>query len=76
MFVFAFQFLPYQTGDENISIENTSTTTNTNSAIINSSIRKLIKISDITGREVKYKRNTPLFYIYDNGLVEKRITIE
>ena len=38
--------------------------------------RKLQKTVDILGRETKPKTNTPLFYIYDDGTVEKRIVIE
>ena len=38
--------------------------------------RKLEKTVDILGRETKGKKNQPLFYIYDDGTVEKRITIE
>jgi thiol-disulfide isomerase/thioredoxin len=38
--------------------------------------RKLISIVDILGRETKGTKNEPLFYIYDDGTVEKRITIE
>jgi hypothetical protein len=37
---------------------------------------KLIKIIDVLGRETPYKKRTPLFYIYDDGTVEKRIVIE
>jgi hypothetical protein len=37
---------------------------------------KLLKIVDVLGREVKPTSNTPLFYIYDDGTVEKRIIIE
>jgi hypothetical protein len=37
---------------------------------------KLLKVVDMLGRESKPKSNTPLFYIYDDGTVEKRITIE
>jgi len=36
---------------------------------------KLIKIVDVLGRIAIPKPNTPLFYIYDNGRVEKKITI-
>jgi len=36
----------------------------------------LIKITNILGQETPYRRNTPLFYIYDDGTVEKRIVIE
>ena len=38
--------------------------------------KMLLKITDILGRETKGKKNTPLFYKYDDGTVEKRITIE
>jgi len=40
------------------------------------SIKKLIKIVDVLGRETKKAKNEPLFYIYDDGTVEKRITVE
>jgi hypothetical protein len=36
----------------------------------------LVKITDMLGQETPYRRNTPLFYIYDDGTVEKRIVIE
>ena len=42
---------------------------------INYTNKKLIKILDILGRETK-ETNQPLFYIYDDGTVEKRIIIE
>ena len=38
--------------------------------------KKLLKVTDILGREVNEERNTPLFYIYNDGTVEKRIVIE
>ena len=38
--------------------------------------KKILKITDLLGQETPYKKNTPLFYIYDDGTVEKRITIE
>ena len=37
---------------------------------------QLIKVIDILGRESNQKRNIPLFYIYDDGTVEKKIIIE
>ena len=37
--------------------------------------KELLKITDILGRETK-GTNQPLFYIYDDGTVEKRIVIE
>ena len=38
--------------------------------------RKLISIVDVLGRESKGTRNEPIFYIYDDGVVEKRIVVE
>ena len=37
--------------------------------------RKVIKIIDLLGKETK-QTNQPLFYIYDDGTVEKRIVIQ
>ena len=37
---------------------------------------KLVKITDVLGQETSYRKNTPLFYIYDDGTVERRIVIE
>ena len=37
--------------------------------------RKLIKIVDVLGRETKQSFNTPVFYIYSDGTVEKKIII-
>jgi len=39
--------------------------------------KKLVKIVDVLGRIIfKPKTNTPLFYIYDDGSVEKKIILE
>ena len=39
--------------------------------------KKLIKIVDVLGRNIEINHfNTPLFYIYDNGSVEKKIIME
>ena len=38
--------------------------------------KKLLKVTDILGREAKGTKNEVLFYIYDDGTVEKRIVIE
>jgi Leucine-rich repeat (LRR) protein len=37
--------------------------------------KELLKVTDLLGRETK-QTNQPLFYIYDDGKVEKRIIIE
>jgi hypothetical protein len=36
----------------------------------------LIKVFDVTGREVRITYNTPLFFLYSDGTVEKKIIIE
>ena len=38
--------------------------------------RKLIEIVDVLGRKNKGLNNQPLFYIYDDGTVEKKIIVE
>ena len=38
--------------------------------------KELINVTDILGRETKGTKNEPLFYIYDDGTVEKKINIE
>jgi hypothetical protein len=38
--------------------------------------RKIISIVDVLGRASKGTKNESLFYIYDDGTVEKRIVIE
>ena len=37
--------------------------------------KELLKVTDLLGRETK-QTNQPLFYIYDDGTIEKRIVIE
>jgi len=37
--------------------------------------KELLKVTDLLGRETQ-ETNQPLFYIYDDGTVEKRIVIE
>jgi len=48
---------------------------NANSINEQSQKKKIIKIIDLLGKASKQK-NQPLFYIYDDGTVEKRIVIE
>ena len=43
---------------------------------INKGQKGLIKITDILGRTTKATNNKPLFYIYDDGTVEKKKIIE
>ena len=43
---------------------------------LNSSNRELLKVVDILGRNANGNKNEPLFYIYNDGTVEKKIIIE
>ena len=76
MFIGGFQYLPYQLGDENISIDNVLISGNFNGVATTSSSRELLKIINSLGQSTQPKPNTPLFYIYDDGTVEKRIVLE
>ncbi|MBT3417272.1 MAG: DUF4983 domain-containing protein [Flavobacteriales bacterium] len=48
----------------------------TNVEEINNKPNRLVKITDILGRTIKEINNKILFYIYENGKVEKKIIIE
>ena len=43
---------------------------------LKNSNKNLIKIVDVLGRETTPKMNTPLFYMYDDASVEKKVVIE
>ena len=62
-------------GCDSIANLNLTVTTTGISDIVNSK-SNLVKITDVLGKETPYRRNTPLFYIYNDGTVEKRIVIE
>ena len=55
---------------------NVTSTSLENQAGDYSAERKLLRITDLLGREIKELKNIPLFYIYDDGRVEKKIIIE
>ena len=38
--------------------------------------KELLKVTDVLGREKKGAKNEPLFYIYNDGTIEKKIIIE
>jgi len=38
--------------------------------------KELLRTIDVLGREIKGTKHEPLFYIYDDGTVEKKIIIE
>ena len=59
-----------------IKIDGNGNITSTfNIPSLNNFNRKLLKVTDLLGKETK-QTNQPLFYIYDDGTVEKRITID
>ena len=41
-----------------------------------SSYKRLLKVVDVFGRSISPKPNIPLFYIFDDGTIEKKIVIE
>ena len=54
----------------NLTITNTT-------GILDLTIKKqIVKITNILGQETSYRKNTPLFYIYDDGTVEKKVIFE
>jgi hypothetical protein len=66
--------------ENNLFLDNINISASGTSTIfeLTSSDKKVIKIVDILGREVKDKKqkNIPLFYIYEDGSVGKRIIVE
>ena len=60
--------------DSIVNLNLTVTTTGISDITNNKS--NLVKVTDMLGQETPYRRNTPLFYIYDDGKVEKKIIIE
>ncbi len=60
------------------SIVNLNLTITIPSGILNitNTEKTLLKVTDMLGQETPYKKNQPLFYIYDDGTVEKQIVIE
>ena len=70
------KFLDYEIGDENIILENTNIVTSNSSILPFNLNGKFLKVVDILGRETKESKNIPLFYLYDDGTVEKKIILE
>lgn len=48
----------------------------TNVEDVNQNSKNVLSIFDITGKKSKEKKNTLLFYIFDDGTIEKKIIIE
>ena len=67
--------------DSNMCMSDTIyfTVTNVPTALNEVNINKnknIIQIVDVLGRETPFKKNIPLFYIYNDGTVKKKIIIE
>ena len=62
-------------GCDSIAYLNLTITTQT-AVLENQLERKIIKITDVLGKESPVRKNTPMLYIYDDGTVEKKIRIE
>ena len=75
MFVFIFQFLDYQQGDENIVIENTNITTSIFNQPINHN-RRVIYQTNILGQKIQNNNKAPRVLIYDDGSYEKKIIVD
>ena len=75
MFVFIFQFLDYEIGDENIVLENTSLPASIFDNTIGLS-KKLIYETNLLGQQIKSIKNMPKLMIFDDGSVEKRVIID
>ena len=52
------------------------TITNSTSIEESTNNKKLISITNILVQKTSFRKNTSLFYIYDDGTVEKRIVIK
>ena len=60
------------------SIVNLNFTMTNITSIINvpNKDKTLLRITNIAGQNIPYKRNSPVFYIYDVGTIEKKIILE
>ena len=38
--------------------------------------RRLVRVVDFLGRETNFRKNEPIFYIYDDGTIEKNIILD
>jgi hypothetical protein len=67
--------IPFAKSATNMLVSNViNHSTTAVNELVNS--KKVIKITDLLGRETKGTKNEVIFYIYDDGTVDKRIVIE
>jgi len=79
---------PFINYSDPFGIENTITYQDADSSLCNNGStiieeynistenKNLLKVIDVLGRETKVTKNLPLFYIYDDGTIDKKIVIE
>ena len=66
-----------QPGIVNLSFPTDSSTTSSIFSILSPSLnKKVVKVVDILGRDVKPQPNTLIVEIYDDGIVDKTIVVE
>ena len=63
-----------EAGFDMFQINSSPTTDIKDNTLLNQ--RKLLKTVDVLGRDIPQSKNKQLFYIYDDGTVEKRVIIE
>jgi len=64
---------PQTTFSENC---NNACSNTSNISELNTTTKQLVKIVDVLGREARFKPNTPLLFIYNDGKVERKMIIE
>ena len=60
----------------NLNIHSSECISSTSVLVLDSFKKRLIEIRGVLGRKTKFNINQPLFYIYDDGTVEKRFVTE
>lgn len=68
--------LTSSSGCDSIIYLHLTITANTNILDVSDNQKKILKVTNMLGQEIYYGRSSLLFYIYDDGTVEKRIIIE
>ena len=65
-------------GDEEVGVMKIINGSNppTGENIIQNNEKSLVRLLDVLGREIKHKSNNFMFYIYDDGSVDKKIVIK
>jgi len=63
-------------GCDSIAYLNLTITNTTGLLDVTNTEKTLLKITDMLGQETPSRRNTPLFYIYDDGTVERKLFLD